>query len=100
MGTLGHRTPRQGPGRPGCGHQTLNLNWRITVSKLSPRCKACPTTTPPHWAHLEVWTPDGWIASGADGTVRHFAEVIEPLVDSARHRADSIAPKAWIQGFA
>ena len=69
---------------------------------MSGRCEVaqCTGGSTGHWAHVEVWTPQGWILSCADGTVRHFAEVIEPLIAPGSHRAHSVAPRAWIRQLA
>lgn len=63
-----------------------------------PRCQTCHVTVAPHWAHLEVWRPDEvWVPSCADGSVRWFHAFIEPLIDDASHRANSLAPRNWIR---
>ena len=64
----------------------------------TPRCTTCHVAVPPHWAHVEVWRPDdSWVPSCADGSVRWFHAFVEPLIDDARHRAASLAPRAWIR---
>ncbi len=68
------------------------------MSITTKRCETCRVGTAPHWAHVEVWRNDEvWVPSCADGTVIWHRQVIEPLVDDASHRANSLAPRAWIR---